>query len=94
MSRPVGGPVLFIIYINNLPEVVRNMAILFAYGTKIYAPIRNEEDHRGLHEDLNNLVNCSNKWQLRFNTTKCKVMHYGRVNSDLGYHVMTNGKMN
>ena len=54
------GPVPFIIYINDLPEVVRNMPILFAGDSKIYAPIRNEEDHRGLQEDLNNLVSLSN----------------------------------
>jgi len=87
------GPVLFLIYINDLPEVVRNSAIPFADDTKIYASVRNE-DHRDLQEDLDNLVNWSNKWQLCFNTTKCKVMHCSGVNPDLEYHMMMNGKMN
>jgi len=41
-----------------------------------------------------NLVSRSNKWQLRFNTTKCNVMHYSRVNPDLEYHMITNDEMN
>jgi len=77
------GLVLFIIYINDLPKVVRNMAILFADDTKIYSPLRYQEYHRGWQEDLDNLVRWSKKWHLCFNTTKCKVMNYGRVNPNI-----------
>ena len=41
------GLALFIVYINDL---VRNRAMLFTDDTNIYAPIRNEENHRGLQE--------------------------------------------
>lgn len=48
--------VLLISYINDLPDMVRNMAILFTDDTKVYAFISNEEGHRGLQKYFENLV--------------------------------------
>ena len=36
------GPVLFILFINDLPEVVKNLCSLFADDTKVFGPANNK----------------------------------------------------
>ena len=50
----VFDPNLFIIFINDLPDVVQNFCVLFADDTKVYGRVGNEEDRVSLQEDLNN----------------------------------------
>jgi len=38
-----------------------------------------------LQEDLNKLTEWTNKWQMSFNTKKCKVMHAVRTNQRFDY---------
>jgi hypothetical protein len=38
------GPILFTIYINDLPDALENMIKLFADDTKVFATVNNEED--------------------------------------------------
>jgi len=83
------GSYSFIIFINDLPDVVKNLCVLFVDDTKVFGPVGNEEDRVSLHEALNNMLKWSNEWQLKFNTTKCKVMHYGRENRNHKYSVKT-----
>ena len=51
-------PIVFIIFINDLPDVNHNLCVLFADDTKVYGPVENEEYRVSLQEDLNNLI----KW--------------------------------
>jgi hypothetical protein len=37
------GPILFTIYINDLPDVVQNIVKLFADDTKLYAVVNEEK---------------------------------------------------
>lgn len=68
------GPILFVVYINDLPEIPTSSSPLFADDTKLYRRIRNEEDVRILQEDLDKLQIWSNKWLLKFHPNKCKVI--------------------
>jgi hypothetical protein len=65
-------PILFTIYINDLPDVVQNIAKLFADDTKLYAVLNKEEEQHSLQNDINNLVHWSDKWLLKFIKSKCK----------------------
>lgn len=38
------GPVLFVLYINDLPDVVKSPLLMFADDTKVYCVMRDEED--------------------------------------------------
>ena len=67
------GPLLFVIFINDLPETVNSDAYLFADDTKI------------LQEDLTKLEEWSDTWLLRFHPDKCKHMHIGKANDDNSY---------
>ncbi|KAK3101568.1 hypothetical protein FSP39_004535 [Pinctada imbricata] len=66
------GPILFLIYINDLPEVVTNAVKLFADDTKLYGKSNNNQDHSSLQQDICNLLDWSDRWQLKFNPQKCK----------------------
>ena len=55
---------------------------LFADDTKIYRVIKSDEDSEILQNDLLDIMKSSEKWQLPFNLTKCKVMHLGSQNKE------------
>lgn len=79
------GPILFTIFINDLPEVVRSLVKIFADDTKIYNKASNSAI---IQEDIHKLQEWSNKWKLFFNVSKCKVLHTGKKNPNSSY-VMT-----
>ena len=84
------GPLLFLSYINDLPENVSSSIELFADDTKIWNLIRSEVDRLSLQDDLGKLNEWSKQWLLRFNIDKCKKMHIGKQNSQFAYK-MTSG---
>ena len=84
------GPTLFIIYINDLPETVESMVHIFADDTKIYRKIATENDCVELQKDLDILQEGSNKWLLRFNAKKCKVMRLGGQHPEFIYKMTNN----
>ena len=88
----VFGPLLFLIFVNDLPNWVSNSMRMFADDTKIWREIQVVGDSLSLQDDLYKLIKWSNKWLLRFNLEKCKVMHVGH-NVGTEYHMMANGKM-
>jgi mannose/fructose/N-acetylgalactosamine-specific phosphotransferase system component IID len=48
------GPILFVIYINDMPEMVESSTYLFADDTNIFREIREEKDEKMLQADLDN----------------------------------------
>ena len=74
------GPTLFLIFIDDLPGTVDSPTSLFADDTKVYRQVDSEPDRLQLQADLDALDAWSKKWQLPFNESKCKVIHYGSNN--------------
>ena len=68
------GPILFFIYINDLPKNVTLTTKLFADDSLVYRRIRTTEDHRILQEDLSRLETWERDWQMSFNLLKCEVI--------------------
>ena len=81
------GPILFVVFINDLPDEVSSYIKIFADDTKIFRIIADINDSADLQADLNTLFEWSRKWQLEFNTSKCTVMHYGSRNIGYEYHL-------
>ena len=81
------GPVLFIVFINDLPEVVKSTSLIFADDTKIFNNADSEDSIAMLQKDINHLTEWANTWQLRFNAAKCKVLHLGRSNQEHIYKI-------
>ena len=71
------GPVLFLIYINDICNNLSSSCKLFADDTTIYNTSSNSDI---LQEDINKLVEWSKMWQLKFNIDKCKILHIGNTN--------------
>ena len=74
------GPVLFVCYINDLPEAITSIVYMYADDTKIFRQVDKEVDRAALQNDLDSLSKWAEEWRLRFNVTKCKVMHLGSNN--------------
>jgi hypothetical protein len=81
------APVLFVIYINDLPTVVRSQLYLYAHDTKITRRIQTNKDFVMLQEDFDRLCLWATTWQLKLNIKKCKVMHFGHNNVKLVYNM-------
>ena len=73
------GPMLFVIYINDLPESVLGdpLSFLFADDTKLFNRINCVDDCFKLLEEIDNLYEWSQIWLIGFNSDKCKHMHIG-----------------
>eukprot|EP00057_Strongylocentrotus_purpuratus_P009185 XP_011663659.1 PREDICTED: RNA-directed DNA polymerase from mobile element jockey-like [Strongylocentrotus purpuratus] len=79
------GPILFITYINDLPDNLKGHAEMFADDTKVYTHIKSQEDRKTMQQDLDSLCDWAEKWQLKFNVGKCGVMHYGNQDETRPY---------
>ena len=55
--------------------------------TKMWSRIQDMNDNLKLQEDLNKLCEWSDKWMLKFNMKKCKVLHVGSRNNKFGYQM-------
>ena len=84
------GPLLFVLYINDLPDRVKAEIYLFADDTKMYCKIT-ENGMSTLQEDLNKLQIWSDTWLLKFHPDKCKVLkvHKGNKTNSRKYYMKT-----
>ena len=72
------GPILLVIYINDLPEVVKCGTYLFADDTKIFRHKTTKEDALQLQSDINSLAQWSQNWRLIFRPKKYHVLMLGK----------------
>src|SRR6218665_3236690 len=81
------GPLLFVIYINDIDEGIVSKISKFVDDTKLCARVNNEEDANALRGDLDKLHKWSKDWNMPFNMDKCAVMHVGRRNCRFEYEM-------
>ena len=79
------GPLLFLIYINDLDNGIVSKISKFADDTKLCHSSRHPDEILELQEDLKRLVVRANTWQMNFNIDKCAVMHIGHNNIQHDY---------
>ena len=70
----VTSPNMFLIYVNDIPNIITSTAKLFADDTKIYRQINKVEDSIALQSDLTALDLWADHWRVKFNPSKCVVM--------------------
>ena len=68
------GPLLFLVYINDLPLSVNSEILLFADDALLYRKIESVNDVYQLQHDRNKLVEWESHWSIEFNPDKCKVL--------------------
>ncbi|CAL4083209.1 unnamed protein product, partial [Meganyctiphanes norvegica] len=81
------GPILFLIFINDLPLEVISPVSLFADDSKVFTRIVSEKNRKkqnniangnlNLQNDLDSIKEWASKWKMEFNVDKCKIMHLG-----------------
>ena len=89
------GPILFLIFINDLPKCTTCPVCLFADDSKIYCRVprvnkndpEQEEAWKKLQKDLLALQKWATKWKMSFNISKCKIMHLGYGNGKQEYEL-------
>ena len=86
------GPLLFVIYINDLDESVSSGVLKFADDTKLIKRIHSDSrssfiDVADLQVDLDELASWSKNWQMAFNVSKFACVHSGRSNPAQEYFV-------
>ena len=64
------GPLLFLIYISDVPNSISSSIILFADDSYVDRRIKNTPDCKQLQKDLNNLVKWEKEWSMKFNPSK------------------------
>ena len=73
------GPLLFLLFINDMPDDIMSSIKIFADDTKVYKDVQTKEDMLTLQKDVYALCDWSLKWQLTFNASKCTHMTYGNA---------------
>ena len=72
------GPILFVIYINDLPEVIQCFIKLFADDSKLYRRVSKMGHVEILQSCLNRAVTWADIWEMFFNLIKCHHLHIGK----------------
>ena len=68
------GPILFLVFINDLPEKLSSQVRLFADDTAVYLTIGGLDDGTVLQNDLDKLSLWESQWDMEFNPSKCQVV--------------------
>ena len=72
------GPVLFVIFINDLPDTCGRLceSYLFTDDAKLYKSIVQDGDNALLLKSCRNVIDWCNTWCMNLNIAKCKVFNY------------------
>ena len=78
------GHILFLTYINDLPEQLVSQVRLFADDTAVYLTMDGADSGRVLQNDLDTLSVWESRWDMEFNSSKCQVV---RVTTSINPYV-------
>ena len=84
------GPILFVIYINDLLDKLESDCYMFADDTKIFRQIASTSDNDILQSDVKKLEDWSATWLIRFHPDKCKVVTAGKAERQTYDYILSN----
>ena len=76
------GPLLFLLFIDDMPVITRNITTLFADDSKL---MRNARSPATIQSDLHCLSQWADVWLMKFNESKCSALHIGKDNPKNNY---------
>ena len=82
------GPLLFLIYINDIDVGTVSTLSKFADDIKIGANVSTQEGIDGLQADLNRFSDWAKTWQMSYNIRKYKTLHVGKHNPKIDYQMI------
>lgn len=77
------GPVLFLLFINDLPSTINSPCKLFADDLLVYNQIRDERDVARLQDDMDSLAAWETTWGMQFHPDKCETITITRKRAPL-----------
>ena len=72
------GPILFLVFINDMPECINSKCRLFADNSIVYRTITSVADSIAIQKDLDSLHEWEVTWGMSFNSSKCNTMNIAR----------------
>lgn len=81
------GPLLFIIFIDDITEGLLSKVSIFADDLKIMGIVNTEEQIEQFQADLTRISNWAVKWGMSFNIQKCQVLHLDHKNRNASYYL-------
>ncbi|CAH1263510.1 CSMD3 [Branchiostoma lanceolatum] len=87
------GPLLFLIYINDLPSNLTSPSRLFADDTAAYNTVTSPEDQGVLQKDLERLADWENRWDMEFHPGKCQTLRVTRSRSTFQHSYRLHGQV-
>ena len=83
------GPLLFLLFINDIADDINSTIRLFADDCLLYREILTPEDSIMMQRDLDTLHQWSERWQMAFNTDKCFIMRVTLARKNIIQHQYT-----
>ena len=78
------GPLLLLLFVNDMAAITTNTTTLFADDSKL---IGNARSPATVQSDLHYLYHCADVWQMKVNESKCSVLHIGKDNPKNNYRM-------
>lgn len=85
------GPLMFLLYINDIGENINSKLRLFADDSLLYLAVSTETHCEKLQKDLDTLVNWAETWQMKFNAEKCYVLRITTNRKPIKYEYKMRG---
>ena len=82
LQGSVLGPLLFILYINDILDNLTCTSYVYADDMKVFNSITTEEDKIVMQNDINTILHWTEDWLLKLNVQKCKVLQLHNTNKN------------
>ena len=79
------GPILSIVYINDLDVNLNSYVLKFADDAMVFSEVSSQDKVANLQSDLDKLYEWHEDWKMMFNAQKCKCPHIGNKNTYVNY---------
>ena len=79
------GPVLFTLFVNDIPPLLKCFTAMYADDTKLHSPVDSDEDYEQLQADIWRIQDWAKEMQMKFHPDKCKIMYLGKKNPHRDY---------
>ena len=81
------GPLLFILFINDLPGSLTHKFKLYTDDGKLIVELGTDQDDKDMQSYINKIIKWCETWSMELSPEKCKVMHLGKQTNPEDYFI-------